>query len=564
MKFFKRKRIGSGDISPDEIFLDASNLPGFDTNQFEGQIEKAISFRVHLALGIVFALVLFIFVGRLWFLQIDEGQAFAEISENNRLQHKIIFADRGIIYDKNENPLAWNEAVDDQDFNSRKYIKTPGFSSLLGFINYPQKDGNGYYFTEEFEAREGVEKFYNERLSGLNGVQLIESDARGNIFEGGIIERAKDGESIHLSIDKRLQEQMYKYISELAPSVGFKGGTGLIMDIETGELLTYVNYPEYDSQILTDGTDNAKIAEMINNPNNPFLDRAADGLFTPGSIIKTFVALGALNENVIDPTKSLLSEKYLVVPNPYDPNKPTLFADWKAHGWVNLYEALAYSSNSYFYQVGGGYEDQKGLGIERVEKYIKAFGFGREIATDLFSGTAGTVPNPQWKEKTFSGDPWRIGDTYYTSIGQYGFQITPLQALRAISGVAKNGIFIEPTLLSMNYHKYEPQFSEVDIHISERHYSSVKRGLREGVLYGTAKAVNVDYVDVAAKTGTAELGVSKDFVNSWIIGYYPYQDPKYAFTVMMESGPRTNLVGASSIMRQILDWIYLNAPEYLE
>ena len=102
------------------------------------------------------------------------------------------------------------------------------------------------------------------------------------------------------------------------------------------------------------------------------------------------------------------------------------------------------------------------------------------------------------------------------------------------------------------------------IDIKKEYFDVVHDGMRQAVTYGTAVALNVLYVKVAAKTGTAQLGVAKNKVNSWVIGFFPYENPRYAFAIMIEAGPTTSSVNASTVMRELLDWMYLNTPEYFK
>jgi penicillin-binding protein 2 len=222
---------------------------------------------------------------------------------------------------------------------------------------------------------------------------------------------------------------------------------------------------------------------------------------------------------------------------------------------VDVRDALAVSSNIFFYHLGGGYAGREGLGIWKINEYMNKFGFGVELGEEYFKGPEGIIPDPDWKEEIFEDD-WRLGDTYFTSIGQYGFQITPLQALRATSAIA-TGSLIEPVLEKDSI----PMKEEIDF-IDDNYQEIVQDGMREAVLRGTAKGLNRDHLPVAAKTGTAELGASKSNVNSWVIGYFPYDDPKYIFTVMMEQGPRDNYLGGVFIMSQFMDWMLLNKEEY--
>ena len=177
----------------------------------------------------------------------------------------------------------------------------------------------------------------------------------------------------------------------------------------------------------------------------------------------------------------------------------------------------------------------------------------------MFDGPEGTIPNPEWKERVFDGDPWRVGDTYFTSIGQYGVQVTPLQVVRAMGALVNGGKVINPVLIHGEDAVIVNQITDID----EEHFRTVRDGMRQGVLEGTAGGLNMSEVAIAAKTGTAELGVSKANVNSWITGFWPYEDPRYAFVIVMEKGKRSNLIGGVAVARQLFDWIKVNKPEYL-
>ena len=231
------------------------------------------------------------------------------------------------------------------------------------------------------------------------------------------------------------------------------------------------------------------------------------------------------------------------------------------NGWTNMMEAIAVSSDVYFYEVGGGFENQKGLGIANIEKYSKLFGFADKTGIDLPDEKGGTIPSPEWKLANFKGDPWRIGDTYHTAIGQYGFQVTPMEMVRAVGSIANNGKLMTPHLILNDVEK-ENQVSLVNL--DKEYFDTVHQGMRFAVTMGTAASLNVPYVNIAAKTGTAQLGIAKNKVNSWVIGFFPYDNPKYAFAIMMESGPNTNTVGAPSVMRQLIDWMSINTPEYFK
>jgi len=546
------------DIAPDEIFLDSSNISGFNIEQFEGRLEKPIPKKAMIVLFFCFVFLALVFSSKIWFIQIREGRTYLERSENNRLQENYLFSNRGVIYDRSGEELAYNVIHPfEKDFSKRKYSELSGLSHILGYIKYPAKDKDGFYWETSFIGKDGVENYYNDLLTGKNGREIIEINALGNISSQGLIERSEDGQNIYLSIDYKLQNKFFEIISNTANEFKFQGGGGAIIDVETGEILSLVSFPEYDSSILSDGEDNSAINKFVTSPYNPFLNRIISGLYVPGSVIKPFLAAAALNEGLIDPHKKILSTGSISIPNPYFPDKPSVFTDWKAHGLVDMIDALAVSSNVYFYNIGGGFGDQKGLGIKKIESYLRFFGFGDKAGIDLPGEVSGVIPNPEWKKETFQGDEWRLGDTYNVSIGQYGFQVTPIQILRGITALANGGYLLKPTVLK-DGKTQEAQ----SISIKKSAIDLVKEGMRQAVERGTAGGLNVSYVKVAAKTGTAEIG--KQFLNSWVAGFFPYENPKYAFVVIMERGPRYNSTGGVYVMRQLLDWMYWNTPQYLE
>ena len=557
LRFFNHfSRKNQGEIAPEDIFIDSSNLPQFNKHQFEGRLEKPIAMRSAFMVGLFFCLVVLIFTGRLFFLQVERGEAYAIRSENNRLRYSLVFSERGVVYDRNGVELVWNEPNPKQEnFASRRYVSLPGFSHILGYLKYPLKDTDGFYYRETFQGKDGIENFYDSLLAGSNGIKIIEINALGDITSEGAIEPSVAGKSLTLSIDSRVQEGFYNMLEKLINNASFNGGGGVIMDVSNGEILSLVSVPEYDSQAITDGQ-STQVNKYVENPQKPFLNRVTAGLYTPGSIIKPFLALGALMEDIISPDTKILSTGSISIENPYSPGEFSVFRDWKAHGFVDMREAIAVSSDVYFYEIGGGYEDQKGLGIENIDKYLQMFGFSEPVGIDLPHEEIGIIPTPEWKEKVFDGEDWRIGDTYNTAIGQYGMQVTPLQVVRAVAAVANGGKLLRPHVVKSS------QIDFKKINIEERYFDIVREGMRQVVTQGTAVGLWVPYVSIAAKTGTAEVGAKKQFVNAWIVGFFPYENPKFAFAIVLEQGPTGSSVGGVSAARQLFDWMSVNTPEY--
>ena len=261
-KIFKRRsRNTNHDIDPDEIFLDSKNLPNFDTNQFEGRIEKPIPHSVKSFITLFIFCVGLIFVYKLSNLEIIQGANFRNRSDNNSLHKTLVYADRGIIYDRNKVPLVWNNInPNSTDFSLRVYATSTGLSTVLGYIKYPTKDSNGFYYQDKFDPKDGIEKIYDGEISGSNGTKIIETDVKGNVVGESIIQLPVDGDNIDLSIDIDLQRELHNALLDIADRAGYKGGAGVIMNVHTGEILASSNFPEYDSQTMTDGADQKRIS----------------------------------------------------------------------------------------------------------------------------------------------------------------------------------------------------------------------------------------------------------------------------------------------------------------
>ncbi len=559
MRFFKKKR--KAEISFDEILLDSSNLPSFNVSRMEGRIELPLAEKNIAIVGVLFGIIALVFFSQTYKLQIIEGATLTEKSNANMLAESLIVAPRGTVYDRMGELVAWNEIdqTGQYDFPVRAYTDRRGFGQLIGYVSYPQKDSSGFYFRNEYIGRNGVEETYNDILAGINGERNVEMNALGEVISENKVHSEIPGKEITLSIDAALSEVMYDLIATTTETNGFRSGAGAIMNVHTGEIIALSSFPSYDPEVLADGDEVALINSYNADSRFPFLNKVVGGAYVPGSIVKPFMAYGALKENIIDPMKIIVSNGALVLPNKYDPEKPTVFKDWRVQGPMTMRDAIAYSSNVYFYTIGGGFEGQEGLGITRIYKYMKLFGLGEKTGIALSGEQKGTVPNPEWKEKIFHDD-WRLGDTYHTSIGQYGFQTTPLQMLRAYAAIANEGTLVTPHVVKGE------QGAEKDIALDLGDLKVVTDGMRQTVIQngGTARSLERKDLAIAAKSGTAELGNDNAQVNSWIAGYFPYEKPEYAFVLFMENGPRSNMVGAGSVMGKVFDWMATNRPEYFE
>ncbi len=546
-------------IYPDEIFLDSKNISGFDTSQFEGRLEKPIGKKTFIYMGAFIGFFGLFFISRIFFLQIFQGEKFTARSERNSFKKENIIPLRGAIRDSNGAALVWNGE------EGRMYADLPGLGHILGYTGLPSKEDfkkNSDLPSEGIVGKDGIEGKYDEVLRGILGVKLTERDSQGNPVSESVQVLPRNGQNLTLTIDSKVQSYLYTAMESVIRERNFEGGAAVVMDVSDGNILAMASVPEYNSKVLSGGGPANLINGYINNKNKPFLNRAISGLYAPGSVAKPFVALAALSEGIISPEKKIFSAGQISIPNPFFPDKKTIFKDWKAHGWVDMRQALAVSSDVYFYEIGGGFEDIKGLGINKIYEYAKKFGFGEKTGIDLDGETEGTVPNPAVKEKNNPTDPlWRVGDTYISAIGQGYFLTTPIEIATHAASIANNGKIIVPHLVKNE--NFYPEIPQKNTGIPGEYFKVIKEGMRMAVTKGTAQGLSYPDLKIAAKTGTAEVGGKKNFSHSWIVGFYPYENPKYAFAAVLEKGPAGNTTGAPYAMKQFFDWLKVYHPEYV-
>lgn len=553
---FRKRTYRDHELAPDEIFLDSSNQPDFNTNQLEGRLEKPLSRTSFVGLALCAFLVFGVLTVQAANLEILKGAKYALQSERNRLREQVIFAERGAILDRNGVPLVSNEQ--EADGTVKRIYASPGFGHLLGYVSYPKKDSSGNYYDTDITGLAGVEAAFNSTLAGKNGTLLSEEDAQGHIQSQGTVLPAQNGKPLTLSIDSRAQKAFYDAISSLADRIPFQGGAGLMMDVHTGEVLALVSYPEYDPNILSAGQPADVIAGYATDPRQPYLDRAVSGLYTPGSVVKPLEASGVLQDGIISPDTVIQTHGYISVPNPYDPAHPSIFNDWKNLGPLDIRHAIGWSSDVYFYTVGGGFGGQKGLGIGGLDKWFQAFGLTSKTGIELPHEASGVIPSPEWKQKTFN-ETWNIGDTYHTAIGQYGTQVTLLEEARAISAVANGGTLVQPTIIK------GAGVTGTKVPVDPANLEIVREGMRIGATEGTSVGLaDLTFVQLAGKTGTAQLGLHNEYYNSWAVGFWPYNDPKYVYVVLMDHGPAGNLYGGIYAVHQALTELHATAPEYFK
>ena len=238
------------------------------------------------------------------------------------------------------------------------------------------------------------------------------------------------------------------------------------------------------------------------------------------------------------------------MPNQYDPSVIYTFRDWRVLGTLDFYGGIAMSSDVYFYYLAGGYheygENFDGLGVDRLAQYARQFGLGRKTGVDIAGEADGVVPDPQWKEETFPGDTWVLGDTYNMGIGQGFLAVTPIQMARVVAAVANGGTLLTPRIVrevrDSQGHVIVPNDPQIEgsVGVSDTNLAIVREAMRQAVQWGSANPAQSSLISIAGKTGTAEFGQrfadGSYETHGWFSGFAPADDPQIAITVFLQRG----------------------------
>ena len=447
----------------------------------------------------------------------------------------------------------------------RRVYKEPfAFSHLLGFVGkISEADINSRpdLRGEETSGKSGLEAFYDEFLRGRAGKKIAEVDSLGRETRFKYTEAPQEGLSLRLSVDGDLQKIAYQTLQNYTG--GKKGGSVIMLDPRSGEVKAVASFPGFDINSFGYALSQSEFNDILQDPLKPLFNRAVGGEFPSGSIMKPLLAAAALEEKIIDPQKKIYDPGFIEIPNPYKPGEKSVFLDWRAHGWGNLYDAIAMSANVYFYTIGGGYQDQIGLGIAKIKKYATAFGLGSLLGIDLPGEKKGFIPDPDTKSRVDPQDPiWRLGDTYNVSIGQGGVGVTPLQMAVMTAALANGGTLYQPKIMSgvldergQEIRSNEPKIIRENL-ISKDNLEKVKKGMRQTVVAGTARVLADLPVAVAAKTGTAQIGKNQ-LPHAWVTVFAPWDNPEIAMAVMVESAGEGSAI-AAPIAKEILQWYFMN------
>ena len=625
------KKISKLEIEPEEILLDKDS---------SGKLEIPIKKNGILVTFTIAILILLMFWGRVFWLQVWRGNYYAERSAKNNIRIYQIRPPRGIVYDrdgktlaenisnfnllavpadlpKNQDDLAkWSEKlskilkkensellgfIKTLDKNStgpvllaenlernilitletqlpnlsgvfinketeRIYIDSSYFSHLLGYLGKTSandiKDKSGYSLLD-FIGKDGIELQYENELRGKSGKIAVAVDSDNTVLNTIIAEEPQTGNNLTLNIDYDLQKVLTNALKNKMVETNSFGAAAVMIDVNTGGIISLVSLPNFNNDAFNRGIGQSEYQNIVNNKTKPLFNRAIGGTYPSGSTIKPFIASAALAENIIDPNYKIDDTLgYIAVPNQYNPDIIYTYRDWRAHGFVDMERAIAVSANVYFYEIGGGYKNIKGLGIERIKKYLNLFGFGKTANIDLPGEASGLIPDPEWKKKV-KNEPWVTGDTYNVSIGQGDVLVTPLQMAAGIAAIANGGSLWKPQILKKIINDagetlkiMEPELIRNNL-IENEKLKIIREGMRRAVTEGSVWFLNDLPFKVAGKTGTAQVTNTFKKTNAWFTGFAPYDSPEIAMAIVIE-GAGEGSTAAVPVAKEVFNWYYNN------
>ncbi len=442
-------------------------------------------------------------------------------------------------------------------------------------------------------GKSGLEKKFENELIGTNSIQRYEVNAFGKRINQIDFKEGSKGQTINLTIDTEIQ----KLTSDLLRD---KAGSISVMDIYTGDIIAMNSSPSFDPNLFLYGIDEKLWNSIKSDPLNPLLNKTVSGLYSPGSTIKPIVALSALENDVIRPDKQVKCE-----------GKVEMYGEkyhcWKkkGHGFMSLKNSIKQSCDIYFYELA------RLLGVDRLSITAKKFGLGTKVLGEYFENEKeGIVPSTEWK-KEILGQNWYLGETFITGIGQGYIQTNPLQLCLMTAQLANGGYKIYPKIrVGQNQKSYESikrimkenemeareeakekdnaliKATEEFLKVEKKEHQPLYRNPENikfvldamfkstNEIYGTSYSSRIDdpKYQFAGKTGTSQvkriteeereldLDISqipyKNRDHAWFIAFGPYENPRYAMSVLVEhggSGSKAAAPIAQKLMRAVVD-----------
>jgi len=504
----------------------------------------------------------------LGFSDSDISKLFDQINEDEKLNISQIIVFNNLTNDeiiqiKNANL----QSLTIKNSYGREYPDAKIFSPVIGYVGLPAASdlaANSKLTNLDYVGKAGIEAYYNQQLSGTPGITIDFRNAYGQIIDSKQVQEAKPGSDLHLTIDSGLQKYFYDDLNNQLKALGRDVGFGVAMDPNTGAILSLVYIPSYDNNIMSSIGSNGQKAAILNSPTRDLFNRVVSGLYSPGSTIKPLEAIALLADKIISPEAQIFSPGYVEIPNPYHPDLPSRFADWRYQGWVNLYQAISWSSDVYFYSTVGGLPSNEigvsfrgispgfqPLGINRLSQWWRTFLLDKPTGIDLPGENVPTLP---WPQTSTTSSPWLLGNTFNVSIGQGDLMVSPIRLIDDIAAIANGGIIYKP-FIDADFNK--PQI-EGDLTAYSSEIKEVQKGMRLAVTdpKGTAYIMNDLPFEVAAKTGSAQIKNNLQ-ENAFTVAYAPYKNPKIVILVFIENSLNGSL-NTVPVAKDVLNWYYNN------
>ncbi len=419
------------------------------------------------------------------------------------------------------------------------------------------------YKGSDYIGKVGVELSYEQELHGTTGWEEVEVDANGRAVRTLSRTPPVSGNNLRLSLDIKLQQA-----AEAA--FGDRRGALVAIDPRSGDVLAFVSKPGYDPNLFVDGIDPASWQELNESPDKPLLNRPLRGAYPPGSTIKPFLALSALNSGKRTPTQTIFDPGFFQIPG-----QAHRFRDDKpgGHGTVDMYKSIVVSCDTYYYLLANETD------IDETARFLSRLGFGQKTGIDIEGELTGTLPSREWKRQRFAGKnfreehrKWYLGDSISAGIGQGYNAFTPIQLAHAIAVIANDGVSYTPHLVKSVQSLKTGEVREIardpasNLGVKPEYLATIKNALVGVNKEGTSAAAfkNAKYVS-GGKTGTAQVFSLKGEKYSehrvderlrdhaWFIAYAPADKPQIALAVLVENGG-FGAQAAAPVARKVLDY----------
>ncbi|MDW6003407.1 penicillin-binding protein 2 [Vibrio mangrovi] len=415
----------------------------------------------------------------------------------------------------------------------------------------------------------GIERYYEDILHGMPGYQEVEVNSRGRVIRTLKYVPPVPGKDLVLNIDVKLQTYVYHLLDG-------KRGSAVVLDPKDNGVLAMVSSPSYDPNAFVHGITGKAYRALLNDKDHPLVNRATLGIYPPASTVKPLIAVSALQEGVITPNTTRNDPGYWKIPN----SKTKPFRDWLrwGHGKVNITKALEESVDTFFYQVA--YD----MGIDRLSRWMKMFGYGEYTGIDIFEESKANMPTREWKMARHR-TPWYQGDTIPVGIGQGYWTATPMQISKAISVLVHHGKVLAPHLLRATIENGEPfdkqQMAEVETYppitgVPDKYWNIAINGMYL-VNHGPRGTARHAFKDLpyksAGKSGTAQvfgLAEGEEYNadelaehlrdHALFTGFAPVDNPQAIVTIVLENAGGGSSHGAP-VVRKVFDHIILDKDQ---